>query len=353
MLWVGYHKPKVMQILQDVSLQPHNTFGIDARARYWVTITSVVALQELLRNPAYQSLPKLILGGGSNVLFTQDFEGIVIKMDIRGIEVIEENEDYGWIRAGAGVNWHALVLHCIEQGYGGIENMSLIPGTVGAAPMQNIGAYGVEMKDVFVSLEAVEIATGKVVTFDHAQCQFGYRNSVFKNDLKGKYIITSVTMRLHKNPVVNTAYGDIEKTLARLLADRPGEPPNIRDVSRAVIQIRQSKLPDPAQIGNAGSFFKNPVIPRPQYDTLVAQYENMPGYPVSDQEVKVPAGWLIEQCGWKGKRIADIGVHDKQALVLVNHGGGKGNDLKDLAYQIQDSVKQKFNIVIEPEVNVL
>ena len=342
-----------MQILQDVSLQPYNTFGIDVRAQYWVTITSLSNLQELLRDPFYQSLPKLVLGGGSNVLFTQDFEGLVIKMDIQGIEVVEENEDHGWIKAGAGVNWHALVMHCIELGYGGIENMSLIPGTVGAAPMQNIGAYGVEMKDVFVSLEAVEVATGKLASFEHAQCQFSYRNSVFKNELKGKHIITSVTMQLRKKPVINTAYGDIEKTLTQLLADRPGEAPNIRDVSQAVIHIRQSKLPDPVQIGNAGSFFKNPVISRQQYDTLVAQHESMPGYPVSDQSVKVPAGWLIEQCGWKGKRIGAVGVHDKQALVLVNHGGGKGKDLQTLAYQIQDSVQQTFGITIEPEVNML
>ena len=342
-----------MQILRDISLQPYNTFGIDVSARYWVTITSVDDLQELLRNPAYQSLPKLILGGGSNVLFTQDFEGMVVKMDIQGIEVVEENEDYGWVKAGAGVNWHALVMHCIEQGYGGIENMSLIPGTVGAAPMQNIGAYGVEMKDVFVSLEAVAIATGDVATFDHARCQFGYRNSIFKNDLKGKYIITSVTMRLHKQPVINTAYGDIEKMLTQLVADRPGAVPTIRDVSQAIISIRQSKLPDPAQIGNAGSFFKNPVISRQHYDTLVAQHEGIPGYPVSDQTVKVPAGWLIEQCGWKGKRLGNIGVHDKQALVLVNHGGGQGSDIRNLACQIQDSVRQKFDITIEPEVNML
>ena len=342
-----------MQVLQDVSLQPYNTFGIDVSARYWVTITSTADLQQLLRHPEYQSIPKLILGGGSNVLFTQHFEGMVIKMDIQGIEVIEENEDDGWIKAGAGVNWHQLVLHCIEEGYGGIENMSLIPGTVGAAPMQNIGAYGVEIKDVFVALEAVEIASGTIVTFDHARCQFGYRSSVFKNELKGKYIITSVTLRLAKKPVINTSYGAIEETLSRLLADRPGAAPSIRDVSQAVISIRQSKLPDPTQIGNAGSFFKNPVISRQQYEALTTRYEGIPGYIVSDQEVKVPAGWLIEQCGWKGKRLGAIGVHDKQALVLVNYGGGRGEELKELAYQIKKSVKQTFDIDIEPEVNML
>ena len=342
-----------MQVLEDVSLQPYNTFGINVHARYWVTITSVADLQELLRHPDYQSVPKLVLGGGSNILFTQDFEGLVIKLDIQGIEVIEENEEYVWVKTGAGVSWHTLVLHCIERGYGGLENMSLIPGTVGAAPMQNIGAYGVEIKDVFVSLEAVEIATGKTAGFDHARCQFDYRSSIFKHELKGQYIITSVTLQLRKNPVINTSYGAIKDTLSDILADRPNAVPTIQDVSQAVISIRQSKLPDPALIGNAGSFFKNPVISRQQYETLAAQYENIPGYTLSDQEVKVPAGWLIEQCGWKGKRLGDIGVHDKQALVLVNYGGGQGGDLQKLAYQIKDSVRQKFDIDIEPEVNML
>lgn len=342
-----------MQVLEDVSLQPYNTFGIDVHTRYWAKITSVADLQKILRHPDYQGVPKLVLGGGSNILFTQNFEGLVIKLDIQGIEVIEENEEYVWVKTGAGVSWHTLVLHCIEQGYGGLENMSLIPGTVGAAPMQNIGAYGVEIKDVFIALQAVEIATGKIAGFDHAQCQFGYRSSIFKHELKGQYIITSVTLKLSKKPVINTSYGAIEATLSDLLADRPNATPTIQDVSRAVISIRQSKLPDPAQIGNAGSFFKNPVIPRQQYEALAMQYKNIPGYTVSDQEVKVPAGWLIEQCGWKGRRLGDIGVHDKQALVLVNYGGGQGGDLQKLAYQIKDSVKQKFDITIEPEVNML
>ena len=342
-----------MQILQDISLQPYNTFGIEAKARYWVAVTSVTQLQELLRLPDYFDVPKLILGGGSNVLFTQDFEGLAIKMDIQGVTVVEEDEEHVWVQAGAGVNWHALVMYSIEQGYGGLENMSLIPGTVGAAPMQNIGAYGVEMKDVFVSLEAVSIASGDLRTFIHADCQFGYRNSVFKQQYKGQYIITAVTLRLDKQPTVNTSYGAIEETLAQLLSDRPHDKPSIREVSQAVINIRRSKLPDPTQIGNAGSFFKNPVISRKHFNDLQTRYENIPGYPVSDQEVKVPAGWLIEQCGWKGKRLGAIGVHDKQALVLVNYGGGKGKDIKELAYQIQESVKQKFNIAIEPEVNML
>ena len=337
-----------MQVLQDVSLQPHNTFGLEARARHWITITATEQLQELLRDPAYRSVPKLVLGGGSNVLFTQDFEGLLIKIAIPGISVVKENEEEVHVRSGAGVGWHDLVMHCIAQGYGGLENMSLIPGTVGAAPMQNIGAYGVEIKDVFVSLEAVEIATGDRRTFESADCQFGYRSSVFKHKLKGQYIITSVTLRLRKQPVLNTSYGAIAETLAQ----KHIHAPTMRDVSEAVIEIRRSKLPDPQQIGNAGSFFKNPVIPRAQYEALLTDYPTMPGYP-TEEAVKVPAGWLIEQCGWKGKRLGNIGVHDKQALVLVHFGGGEGKALMTLAQDIKASVQKKFGIAIEPEVNMI
>lgn len=317
-------------------------------ARHWITITSTEQLQALLRDPAYQSVPKLVLGGGSNVLFTQDFEGLLIKIAIPGINVVEEDAEQVRVKSGAGIGWHDLVMHCIELGYGGIENMSLIPGTVGAAPMQNIGAYGVEIKDVFASLEAVEIATGDLRTFEQTDCQFGYRSSVFKHELKGQYIITSVTLRLQKQPVLNTTYGAISDTLSQ----KGIQSPTIRDVSEAVIDIRRSKLPDPQQIGNAGSFFKNPVIPRAQYETLLTDYPNMPGYP-TEQAVKVPAGWLIEQCGWKGKRLGNIGVHDKQALVLVHFGGGRGDALMALAHDIKASVLQKFGIDIEPEVNMI
>ncbi len=342
-----------MQLLKDVSLQSYNTFGIDVHAQHWVSISTTEALQTLLSDPTHQSMPKLILGGGSNMLFTGNFAGLVIKMNIRGIAVTQEDDEYVQIEVGAGVGWHELVLYCIDAGYGGVENMSLIPGTVGAAPMQNIGAYGVEIKDVFVSLTAVEVETGALRKFTHEECEFGYRSSVFKHALKGKYIIVSVVLRLSKHPAVNTSYGAIEETLSRTLPGFPEVSPTIRDVSNAVISIRQSKLPDPEQIGNAGSFFKNPVIPQAQYDTLHQQYENMPGYPVSEGAVKVPAGWLIEQCGWKGHRTGNIGVHDKQALVLVNHGGGQGEAIKALAYQIKDSVMDKFGISIEPEVNVI
>ena len=337
-----------MQVLQDVSLQPYNTFGLEAWARHWITITATEQLQALLRDPAYRSVPKLVLGGGSNVLFTQDFEGLLIKIAIPGISVVEEDEEEVHVRSGAGVGWHDLVMHCIAQGYGGLENMSLIPGTVGAAPMQNIGAYGVEIKDVFSSLEAVEIATGDLCTFDSADCQFGYRSSVFKHERKGQYIITSVTLRLRKQPVLNTSYGAIAETLAQ----KHIHAPTMRDVSEAVIEIRRSKLPDPQQIGNAGSFFKNPVISRAQYEALLTDYPTMPGYP-TEEAVKVPAGWLIEQCGWKGKRLGNIGVHDKQALVLVHFGGGEGKALMTLAQDIKASVQKKFGIAIEPEVNTI
>jgi UDP-N-acetylmuramate dehydrogenase len=337
-----------MQVLQDVSLQPHNTFGLEALARHWITITTTEQLQELLRDPAYQSVPKLVLGGGSNVLFTQDFEGLLIKIAIPGISVVKEDDHEVHVRSGAGVGWHDLVMHCITQGYGGIENMSLIPGTVGAAPMQNIGAYGVEIKDVFASLEAVEIATGNRRTFGLDECQFGYRSSVFKHELKGQYIITSVTLRLRKQPALNTSYGAISEVLAQ----KQIHTPTIRDVSEAVIDIRRSKLPDPQQIGNAGSFFKNPVIPRAHYERLRVNYPTMPGYP-TEHAVKVPAGWLIEQCGWKGKRLGNIGVHDQQALVLVHFGGGQGKALMALAQDIEASVLQKFGIAIEPEVNMI
>ncbi len=343
-----------MNIQENVSLEPYNTFHIDATAKEFVEINSLRDLQQLLKNPEYMAKPTLILGGGSNVLFTKDFEGLVLKINIAGITILREDEAHAWVKAGAGVNWHQFVLHCIRLGYGGIENLSLIPGTVGAAPLQNIGAYGVEIKDTFDSLEAVDRRSGEVKTFYHQDCQFGYRESIFKNELKDQYVITSVTFRLHKKPIINTTYGAIEETLAQMRSHN-GSPavPGIQEVSQAVIQIRQSKLPDPQVIGNAGSFFKNPVISAEKYEQLRQTYEAMPVYQLPGHLVKVPAGWLIEQAGWKGKRIGKVGVHDKQALVLVNHGGGKGEEIKALAYQIKEDVYQKFGIEIMPEVNII
>lgn len=343
-----------MIIQENVSLKPYNTFQIEARAKMFAEINSVDELKQIVKHPVYAQMPKLILGGGSNVLFTQDFDGLVLKINIPGIEVIREDEESVWLKTGAGVNWHELVVHCIALGYGGIENLSLIPGTVGAAPMQNIGAYGVEIKDTFDSLEAVHIQTGEVKIFNSQDCQFGYRESIFKTILKDQYIITYVTLKLSKYPVVNISYGAIEETLAQMRSGNGSDKsPGIKEVSEAVIYIRQSKLPDPKAIGNAGSFFKNPVVSLSQYEQLKHVYNKIPAYELPDNTVKIPAGWLIEQAGWRGKRIGQVGVHDKQALVLVNHGGGVGEEIKALALQIQQSVYDKFGIELMPEVNII
>ena len=291
----------------------------------------------------------MILGGGSNVLFTRNFLGMVLKMEISGIDIVEDAEDSVLVSFGAGENWHQCVLWAVENNYGGIENLSLIPGTIGAAPMQNIGAYGVEVKEVFHSLEAYEVKTGKIVRFFNEDCKFGYRYSVFKGPQRDKYIITKVNLRLSKKPVYNISYGAIKETL-----DEMGvEELSLKAISQAVINIRQSKLPDPAQIGNAGSFFKNPVVENSYFDSLRAAFEEIPGYRLDEEYTKVPAAWLIDQCGWKGKRKGNIGVHDKQALVLVNHGEGKGKDLVELSEEIQKSVQGTFGIQLETEVNII
>lgn len=345
------HANNMLNIQSHVSLKPYNTFGIDVNARYWVEINQQEDLQTLLPLTEFLDTPKLLLGGGSNVLLCHDFDGLVVKMSIQGIELIREDDDHYYLRAGAGVNWHELVQYCVEHNYAGLENLSLIPGTVGAAPMQNIGAYGVELEQVFDSLTAVAILTGEQRTFRHADCAFGYRESIFKRDLKNQYIITSVTFRLDKRPTFHTRYGAIQETLAEMgVSD---EQLSIRAISEAVIRIRQSKLPDPAQIGNAGSFFKNPEIPRAHFEQLKEHHPAMPGYPVDDETVKVPAGWLIEQAGWKGYRAGDAGVHARQALVLVNYGDATGREILTLAHQVQQSVQDKYGITIKPEVNVV
>lgn len=338
-----------MIVQKDVQLKPYNTFGIEATAKYFVEVSSIEQLKEVLQSPDYQSTERLVLGGGSNMLLTKDFEGLVIKIAIKGFEVVEENEDNIWIKAGAGVVWHDLVMHCVNQNYAGMENLSLIPGTVGAAPMQNIGAYGVEIKEVFEELQALEIATGEIRTFDKTTCNFGYRESIFKHEAKGKYIILNVTFKLSKKPTFHVEYGAIKDTLAEMGVTEM----SIKTISDAVIHIRQSKLPNPAEIGNAGSFFKNPEIPNSQFEALKAQFPTIPSYPVSDTNTKVPAGWLIEQAGWKGQRFGNVGVHAKQALVLVNYGGGKGEEIKDLSQKIQTSVKEKFGIQLSAEVNFI
>lgn len=341
-----------MLIAEQVSLQPFNSFGIDATARYFLAITTEKMAQELVvmlqNDQRFLNLPVMILGGGSNILLTKDFDGLVIHNQIKGISVVSESAEEVHVQVGAGENWHELVLHAISKGWGGIENLSLIPGTVGAAPMQNIGAYGVEIKDVFVSLTAIHRQTGERVIFSNEACQFGYRQSIFKTTHKDQYIITSVTFQLKKQHEVNVSYGAIQQTLKQEGVEHPG----IADVSKAVIAIRQSKLPDPAQIGNAGSFFKNPTIDQVQFDRLKVSFPDIVGYP-NDTGVKVPAGWLIEHAGWKGKTLGDIGVHKNQALVLVNYGGGKGQDIYQLSEDIKQSVAEKYGIELEREVNVV
>ncbi|GAA0894650.1 UDP-N-acetylmuramate dehydrogenase [Fulvivirga kasyanovii] len=339
-----------MHIQKNVSLKPLNTFGLEAKARVFVEVKSIEDLQEVLQSEVASDNPLFILGGGSNVLLSKDFDGLVIKNSIMGKEVVHETDDFVLVKIGAGENWHNFVLYALESGWGGIENLSLIPGTVGAAPMQNIGAYGVEIKEVFEHLQAVNISNGEVEKFNKEACRFGYRESIFKNKVKGQYIITHVTLKLTKEDhLLNTSYGAISETLEEMKVKKP----TIQDVSEAVIKIRQSKLPDPAKIGNAGSFFKNPSVDRIQYEELKTEYPEIPGYDLPDNNVKVPAGWLIEQCGWKGVTRGAIGVHKNQALVLVNYGGGSGDDLKGLAEEIRASVIEKFGIELSAEVNII
>lgn len=335
-------------IKQHVSLKAFNTFGLEAKARYFFEFTSIESLQKVLaQKPADQ--PLLILGGGSNLLLTRSFDGLVLKNGLRGISLVREDNDHLWVKVMAGENWHQFVLHCINHDWAGVENLSLIPGTVGAAPMQNIGAYGVEIKNVFDALEALEIASGELHTFDNEACEFGYRESIFKKKAKGQYVIASVTFKLNKVPEFNTSYGAIQDTLKTMGVEKL----SIKAVSDAVISIRQSKLPDPAEIGNAGSFFKNPTIDKIDYEGLRAEFGSIPGYPQPENRVKVPAAWLIEQTGWKGKTFGEIGVHKNQPLVLVNYGGGKGEAIKKLAFEIQASVAGKFGIELTPEVNII
>ena len=338
---------------ENVSLRPYNTFGLAVTARYFARFGSAAELRALLALPLVQGSAKLVLGGGSNVLFTQDFDGVVLKNEIRGLAIESADDATALVRAGAGESWHGLVEFALANELSGIENLSLIPGTVGAAPLQNIGAYGAELRDTFECLEAVEIATGAGRTFTAAECGFGYRESVFKNVLKGQYIVTEVTLRLHRAPRPNARYGALRETLA---AHGVTGTPTPHDISRAVIHIRRAKLPDPAETGNAGSFFKNPEIPQAQYDALQQRHPDVPGYPVPGG-VKVPAGWLIEQAGWKGQRrgpgAGTHGIHDRQALVLVHHGGATGPELWALAQEVIASVRAKFGVELQPEVNVL
>jgi UDP-N-acetylmuramate dehydrogenase len=340
---------KQMEIKERFSLRSFNTFGLEAEARYFAHVDAEKDLQVLLTNPVYTDIPKLILGGGSNVLFTQDVDALVIHPDIKGIALVDEDDQFVWLKAGGGENWHGLVMYCVENGYAGIENLALIPGTAGAAPMQNIGAYGVEVKDVIEEVRAISMKTGELSVFKKEECQFGYRESIFKKEWKDQFVITGIVIKLSKMPVFHVEYGDIRRTLAEMgVTDL-----SIRAVSQAVIRIRQSKLPDPAVIGNAGSFFKNPEIEQSHFDHLKNEFPAIPGYPTVPGRIKVPAGWLIEQAGWKGFRDGQIGVHERQALVLVNYGGGKGEDIKALAEKIKMSVADKFGVNLSTEVNFI
>jgi UDP-N-acetylmuramate dehydrogenase len=338
-----------MEILRDADLLPFNTFHIAAKAKALARFRNVAELRGLLQAPELQGLPRMVLGGGSNILLTRDWPGVVLLNEVEGIEVLEESESEVLVRAGAGMVWHQFVMHCVGQGWGGLENLSLIPGRVGAAPMQNIGAYGVEIKDSFDHLEALRISDGEVVRFNNADCRFGYRESFFKREGKGQYIILSVAFRLSKARVVDTHYGSIKAELEK----RGISSPTIRDVSDAVIAIRRSKLPDPLVLGNAGSFFKNPVVPQALADRIKAGHPDLSAYPAGEGQVKLAAGWLIEKAGWKGFRDGDRGVHKDQALVLVNYGRATGHAIYDLSTQILESVKEKFGVELEREVNVV
>jgi UDP-N-acetylmuramate dehydrogenase len=339
-----------MSILQPADLQAFTSFGVPAPVAGLARFASADELEALLHSPEARAFGRqlLLLGGGSNMLFTQPYHGLVLKNEITGMQLLHEDAEYVYLRAGAGENWHQLVQYCIRHGYGGIENLSLIPGCVGAAPIQNIGAYGVELKDVFHSLEAWHLFDGAMQTFTHNDCQFGYRESVFKQQYAGQFAILNVTLRLHKHPRLHTSYGAIGAELERMGVQQPG----IAEVSQAVINIRRSKLPDPAVLGNAGSFFKNPVVSSQQLQPLLQQYPTMPHYPAGHGQAKLAAGWLIEQCGLKGYRLGQAGVHQQQALVLVNHGGATGADVYQLSQHVQHTVQQRFVICLEREVNV-
>ncbi len=351
-----------MQIQENISLRSYNSFGIDAKARYFAGFNDIDELEELLTSNIKHPTSNLILGGGSNILFTKDYDGLVLKNDIKGITELHEDSEYVYVRAGAGENWHQFVLHCIHRNWAGIENLSLIPGNVGASPMQNIGAYGVEMEDVFWDLEAWHIKEQKMVTFTKADCAFGYRESVFKGKYKDQFVILNVTYQLRKKPRFNTSYGAINEELERMGLKEL----SIKAISDAVINIRLSKLPDPKEIGNAGSFFKNPSVSSEEFKNLKSKFQNIVGHPNADGTVKLAAGWLIEQCGpkvtkdsirdsvsWKGFRRGDAGCHAKQALVLVNYGDARGNEIYDLSEEILQSVKEKFGVLLEREVNIV
>jgi UDP-N-acetylmuramate dehydrogenase len=337
-----------MEIQTNFSLKNYNTFGIEAKAKQFVAVHSTAELTSVLEQN--KSANKFILGGGSNMLLTKDIDALVIHIDLKGKRITAENEDYVWVESQAGENWHEFVLWTIDQNFGGLENMSLIPGNVGATPVQNIGAYGTEIKDTFISCEALTTINHELKTFIKEDCHFGYRESIFKNEVKDQYIITSVVFKLTKRyHKINTSYGDITNELAKKNITNP----SLKDVSNAVVAIRQSKLPDPKELGNSGSFFKNPILLKTDFEKIHQQFPEMKYYDVSATEVKVPAGWLIEQAGFKGKRFGDAGIHKNQALVLVNYGNATGLEILNVSKNIQETIYKIYGIYIEAEVNVI
>ena len=337
-----------MEIQDQYSLKKHNTFGIEAKAKKFIAVHSVDELTQVLHQNKAEKI--FVLGGGSNMLLTKDIDALVIHIDLKGKKIIDEDEDFVWVESQAGENWHEFVLWTISQNFGGLENMSLIPGNVGTTPVQNIGAYGTEIKDTFISCKAVDIENQQLKEFSKAECQFGYRESVFKNEQKDKYIITSVVFKLtKKNHKINISYGDIAGELNKNNIVEP----TLNDISNAVIAIRQSKLPDPKELGNSGSFFKNPIVLKSEFNAIHKRFPEMKYYDISETEVKVPAGWLIEQAGFKGKRFGDAGIHKNQALVLVNYGNATGQEILNISKDIQNTIFEKFGIRIEAEVNVI
>ena len=338
-----------MNIIKNYPLLKLNTFGVDIKAKYFTSINTINELIEVRKTKVFTDLKLLILGGGSNILFTKDFDGLVILNNIKGKEIIDQNQQSIFLKIGAGENWHELVMYCVDNGWGGIENLSLIPGNTGTAPMQNIGAYGVEIEETFVELEALEISSGKIVKFNNSDCEFGYSESVFKNKMKNQYIILNITLELKKNPVLNINYGDVKV----ILESQNIKNPAIKEVSNAIISIRQSKLPDPKKIGNSGSFFKNPIVSLNQLELIKKKYPNVVNYEINENEFKIAAGWLIERAGWKGKKFNNYGVHEKQALVLVNYGLANGMEIFELSEKIILDIKDKFGITLEREVNII
>jgi UDP-N-acetylmuramate dehydrogenase len=338
-----------MNIQESVSLKPHNTFGIDATAKYFSSFSSVEELNEIINSQFSVLNSQLILGGGSNILLTKSFDGLVLKNEIKGIEVVKEDDHHIYIKAGAGENWHQFVLYCVNNNYAGVENLSLIPGNVGASPMQNIGAYGVEIKELFSEMEAFHKKDKIVQKFFLEDCEFGYRESVFKNKYKDQFVIVNVTYRLNKRPSFNTSYGAIRQELEKMGVQEL----TIQAISQAVVNIRSSKLPDPKQMGNAGSFFKNPILPNEEFNELKNAFPDIVSFRSGDDQTKLAAGWLIEQCGWKGYRKNDAGCYAKQALVLVNYGNASGKEIFELSEEIIQSVQQKFNVHLEREVNII